>query len=152
MSSQIDIFVEGNPKPQSRPRVSVRAGRGFAYNSDSKDMKAWKEALDASLKSISFGSFGSFGGPMHVELVFRLPRPKAHYRTGKFSHLLKDSAPGDEGSRCDVDNLSKVILDKITRSGYWVDDSQVVFLSARKRWAYCESAGCEIRVIPIENK
>ena len=143
----IDIFVEGNPKPQARPRVSVRGGRGFAYNADSKEMKAWKKALDNSLKSISFGGFG---GPMHVELVFRLPRPKAHYRTGKFSHLLKNSAPGDEGSRCDVDNLSKVVLDKITRSGYWVDDNQVVFLSVRKRWAYCESAGCEIRVIPIE--
>ena len=146
----IDLFVEGNPKPQARPRVSVRGGRGFAYNADSKDMQAWKKALDAALPS--FGSFGGFGGPMHVELVFRLPRPKAHYRTGKFSHLLKDSAPGDEGSRCDVDNLSKVVLDKITRSGYWVDDNQVVFLSVRKRWAYCESSGCEIRVIPIEEK
>ena len=144
----IDLFVEGNPKPQARPRVSVRGGRGFAYNADSKDMQAWKKALDASLPS--FGSFGGFGGPMHVELVFRLPRPKAHNRTGKFSHLLKDSAPGDEGSRCDVDNLSKVVLDKITRSGYWVDDNQVVFLSVRKRWAYSEKAGCEIRVIPIE--
>lgn len=145
----IDLFVEGNPKPQSRPRVSVRAGRGFAYNADSGDMVAWKQALDSALAEIPERGLD---GPMHVELVFRLPRPKAHYRTGKFSHLLKDSAPGDEGSRCDVDNLSKVILDKITRSGYWVDDSSVVFLSVRKRWAYCESAGCEIRVIPIENK
>lgn len=118
----------------------------MAYNADSKDMKAWKNALDSALSEIPDRGLE---GPMHVELVFRLPRPKAHYRTGKFSHLLKDSAPGDEGSRCDVDNLSKVILDKITRSGYWVDDSSVVFLSARKRWAYCESAGCEIRVIPI---
>jgi crossover junction endodeoxyribonuclease RusA len=127
----------------------VRAGRGFAYNADSKDMQAWKKALDSALAEIPERGLD---GPMHVELVFRLPRPKAHYRTGKFSHLLKDSAPGDGGSRCDVDNLSKVILDKITRSGYWVDDSSVVFLSVRKRWAYCESAGCEIRVIPIENK
>jgi Holliday junction resolvase RusA-like endonuclease len=115
-------------------------------------MTAWKAALDAALKSISFGSFGSFGGPMHVELVFRLPRPKAHYRTGKFSHLLKDSAPGDEGSRCDVDNLSKVVLDKITRSGYWIDDNQVVFMSVRKRWAFEEDPGCEVRVIPIAKK
>ena len=145
----IDLFVEGNPKPQARPRVSVRAGRGFAYNADSKDMVAWKKALDSALAEIPNRGLD---GPMHVELVFRLPRPKAHYRTGKFSHLLKDSAPGDEGSRCDVDNLSKVILDKITRSGYWIDDNQVVFLSVRKRWAYSEKAGCEIRVIPIENK
>jgi Holliday junction resolvase RusA-like endonuclease len=148
----IDIFVQGSPRPQSRPRVAMRGGRAMAYNADSKDMKAWKKALDDALKSLSFGGFGGFGEPMHVELVFRLPRPKSHYRTGKFSHLLKDSAPGDEGSRCDVDNLSKVVLDKITRSGYWVDDNQVVFLSVKKRWAYCESAGCEIRVIPIENK
>ena len=146
----IDILVEGDPKPQARPRVSVRAGRGFAYNADSAAMKAWKEALDAALRPFSFP--GDFDEPMHVELVFRLPRPKSHYRSGKFSHLLKESAPGDHQSRCDLDNLSKVILDKITRSGYWVDNNQVVFMSVRKRWAYCESAGCEIRVIPIENK
>lgn len=144
----IDIFVEGNPKPQSRPRVSVRAGRGFAYNADSREMKAWKAALDDALRPFSFP--GDFEGPMHVELVFRLPRPKAHYRTGKFSHLLKDSAPGDHQSRCDLDNLSKVILDKITRSGYWVDDNQVVFMSVRKRWAFEEEPGCEVRVIPIK--
>lgn len=143
----IDLFVEGNPKPQSRPRVSVRAGRGFAYNADSGDMVAWKQALDSALAEIPERGLD---GPMHVELVFRLPRPKAHYRTGKFSHLLKDSAPGDEGSRCDVDNLSKVVLDKITRSGYWVDDNQVVFMSVRKRWAFEEDPGCEVRVIPIE--
>lgn len=143
----IDLFVEGNPKPQSRPRVSVRGGRGVAYNADSKDMQAWKKALDDALSEIPAQGLD---GPMHVELAFRLPRPKSHYRTGKFSHLLKDSAPGDHQSRCDIDNITKVVLDKITRSGYWVDDSSVVFLSARKRWAYCESSGCEIRVIPIE--
>jgi len=121
----------------------------MAYNADSGDMVKWKKALDSALAEITERGLD---GPMHVELVFRLPRPKAHYRTGKFSHLLKDSAPGDEGSRCDVDNLSKVVLDKITRSGYWVDDNQVIFLSVRKRWAYYEKAGCEIRVIPIENK
>lgn len=121
----------------------------MAYNADSKDMKAWKKALDSALSEIPDRGLD---GPMHVELVFRLPRPKAHYRTGKFSHLLKDSAPGDHQSRCDIDNVSKVVLDKITRSGYWVDDSSVVFLSARKRWAYSEPMGCEIRVIPIEDK
>jgi len=145
----IDIFVKGNPKPQARPRVSVRAGRGFAYNADSREMKAWKKSLDDALRPFSFP--GDFGGPMHVELVF-LPRPKAHYRTGKYSHLLKDSAPGDEGSRCDVDNLSKVVLDKITRSRYWLDDNQVVFLSVRKRWALEEDPGCDILVIPADEK
>ena len=146
----IDIFVEGNPKPQARPRVAMRGRRAMAYNADSKDMKAWKQALDDALRPFSFP--GDFDGPMHVELVFRLPRPKAHYRTGKFSHILKDSAPGDHQSRCDLDNISKVVLDKITRSGYWVDDSQVVFLSASKCWSDCRSGGCGIRVIPIEEK
>ena len=145
----IDLFVEGNPKPQSRPRVSVRAGRGFAYNADSKDMKAWKKALDAALAEIPDRGLD---GPMHVELAFRLPRPKSHYRTGKFSHLLKDSAPGDHQSRADLDNLAKVVLDKITRSEYWLDDNQVVSLAVTKRWNDYSTAGCGIRVIPMENK
>lgn len=145
----IDLFVEGNPKPQSRPRVSVRAGRGFAYNADSKEMKAWKKALDAELAGIPDRGLD---GPMHVELMFRLPRPKSHYRTGKFSHLLKDSAPGDHQSRADLDNLAKVVLDKITRSEYWLDDNQVISLAVTKRWNDYSTAGCGIRVIPMKNK
>jgi crossover junction endodeoxyribonuclease RusA len=145
----IDIFVEGNPKPQSRPRVSVRGGRAMAYNADSKEMQAWKKALDAELAGIPDRGLD---GPVEVTLHFHLPRPRSHYRAGKFSHLLKDSAPGDHQSRCDIDNISKVVLDKITRSGYWIDDRCVISLRATKRWSDCRSAGCEIRVIPIENK
>ena len=145
----IDLFVNGTPKPQSRPRVSVRGGRGFAYNADSKDMRAWKQALDSALSEIPARGLD---GPMHVELVFRLPRPKSHYRAGKFSHLLKDSAPGDHQSRCDIDNVTKVVLDRITRSGYWIDDSQIILLTASKCWSDCHSGGCGIKVIPIENK
>ena len=140
----IELFVQGEPKPQQRPRVSVRGGRGFAYNADSQAMKDWKQALDAALYEISDRGID---GPVEVTLRFSLPRPRSHYRTGKFSHLLKDSAPGDHQSRCDIDNISKVVLDKITRAGIWIDDSQVISLTASKRWSDCQSGGCEITII-----
>ena len=140
----IELFVAGNPKPQARPRVAMRGRRAMAYNADSQAMKDWKQSLDAALYEIPDRGLD---GPMHVELVFRLPRPKAHYRSGKFSHLLKDSAPGDHQSRCDIDNISKVVLDKITRAGIWIDDSQVISLTASKRWSDCRSGGCVITII-----
>jgi len=140
----IELFVQGEPKPQARPRVSVRAGRGFAYNADSQAMKDWKQALDAALYEISDRGID---GPVEVTLHFFLPRPKSHYRAGKFSHLLKDSAPGDHQSRCDIDNAIKVVLDRITRSGIWIDDCQVISLTASKCWSDCRSGGCEITIV-----
>ena len=140
----IELFVHGSPRPQSRPRVAIRGRRAMAYNADSKDMVAWKQALDAALYEISDRGID---GPVEVTLHFSLPRPKSHYRTGKFSHLLKDSAPEDHQSRCDIDNISKVVLDKITRAGIWIDDSQVISLTASKRWSDCRSGGCMITII-----
>jgi len=107
-------------------------------------MKEWKQALDSALSEIPERGIE---GPVEVMLHFSLPRPRSHYRAGKFSHLLKDSAPEDHQSRCDIDNISKVVLDKITRAGIWNDDCQVIQLTASKRWSDCRSGGCEITVI-----
>jgi crossover junction endodeoxyribonuclease RusA len=140
----IELFVQGSPRPQSRPRVAIRGRRAMAYNADSKDMVAWKQALDSALSEIPERGID---GSVEVTLHFSLPRPKSHYRTGKFSHLLKDSAPEDHQSRCDLDNAIKVVLDRITRSGIWIDDCQVISLTSSKRWSDCRSGGCEITIV-----
>lgn len=47
--------------------------------------------------------------PVIVYLGFAVGYKKSHYRTGRNSHLLKDSAPAFPGQ--DVDNLIKGALD-----------------------------------------
>ncbi len=60
---------------------------------------------------------------IRVQFVFWLPRPK--------SNRLR--WPSKKGR--DVDKLVRAVMDQITRSGIWADDSQVCDLRAVKRWA-----------------
>jgi Holliday junction resolvase RusA-like endonuclease len=46
----------------------------------------------------------------------------------------------------DIDNLVKLVLDAMTKAGFWKDDSQVVILKAEKRWAGNEECGISVEV------
>lgn len=43
-------------------------------------------------------------------------------------------------SRPDVDNVAKLLIDCMTKVGYWKDDSQIVKLNLRKSYSRTESA------------
>ena len=64
-------------------------------------------------------------------MVFSMPRPKSHYRTGKYSHLLKKNAPMQCITKPDIDNLVKFYLDAMTGS-FWRDDAYVCTIEASK--------------------
>ena len=104
-------------------------------------MRDWKYSIDeVMLRHADKKLEGAFA----VTLEFYLPRPKSHYRAGKFSHLLKDDAPTDHLCKGDVDNLTKTVLDQMTKMKYWKDDSQVVQLKVTKQWDDIFGAGCRI--------
>lgn len=134
--------ILGTPKPQARPRAACRNGKAFMYNPDSKAQKEWKLAIDATL---SRHANKQLDGAFEVVLEFYMPRPKSHYKSGRFSHILKDDAPLEHTSRGDVDNLCKVVLDRITKCGYWKDDSNVIYLTISKHYDDLFEAG--VRVI-----
>lgn len=69
-----------------------------------------------------------------MTLEFYVDRPKSHYRTGKYSHLLKDNAPTWHTSRADIDNYVKLVLDALNGS-YYKDDSQVCHLRTIKKYS-----------------
>lgn len=74
--------------------------------------------------------------PVEVRLMFVMPP----YKTS--SHPTH---------RADVDNLSKLPMDTMTKEGFWVDDNLVVSLLALKRFARPdEEPHTKVRVIPIE--
>lgn len=69
---------------------------------------------------------GTLTGPVALEVTFTLPRPKAHYRTGRNSHLLRDNAPHRPDRLPDLDKLLRSTMDALTAAGVWADDAQVV--------------------------
>ena len=99
------------------------------YDPSSKDKKQiW-------LQIAQFKPKRPLAGDIMLKLVFTMPRPKTHYRTGKFKHLLKDGyeAVVNHTFTPDLDNLLKLICDTIQGQDRMIcDDSQICMLQAEK--------------------
>ena len=64
-----------------------------------------------------------------------MPRPKSHYRTGKFKYKLKEKLKNLKYHTFtpDLDNLIKLISDVISgKDRFIVDDSQICIIEAEK--------------------
>lgn len=78
-----------------------------------------------------------FAPPRPMDAPFRLfitvyfPRPKSHYRKGRFSHLLKPDAPPYPTTELDVDKTKRAIFDAGSKI-IWIDDSRIVDSRIRK--------------------
>ena len=59
-----------------------------------------------------------------MEMYFTMPRPKSHYRTGKYADSLRGDAPENHTSLPDLDKLIRCVLDALTGVCYQ-DDGQV---------------------------
>lgn len=109
------LRVCGTPKAQPRPRAYVRGGSVSIYTPSVA--KAWKEDLIAG--ALEQLPRRTLEGPVRVDTIFLLPRPKRLMRKrdpeGRIPHTSKP----------DVENLYKVILDALTAAGAYVDDAQV---------------------------
>ena len=144
--STLTFQVTGEPKGQPRPRAfarkmgSVHVAR--FYDSDVAD--EWKRAVQIVVRdAATVHKWPLTLGPVSISMCFSLPRPKSH--TG--AKGLKPSAPVAHVGKPDVDNLAKLILDQLTRSGnVWRDDSQVVSLTVHKFWATGAEQGCSVSI------
>ena len=112
-----------------------RYARGFVYDPSSKDKKIAilqiKEQFDCK----------PFTSALRIKFRFYIKRPKAHFRTGKYSNELKKTAPVYPIGRIgDIDNFVKFYLDvmQIDKTVY-LDDSQVIELRATKEYDDKES-------------
>ena len=124
----IKFTIHGKPKALKRHRPSARGGY---YDPSSKDKKQiWLQIAKWKPKM-------PFAGDIMIKLMFTMPRPKNHYRTGKFKHLLKDNVPEYHSYTPDLDNMVKMICDVIQGKGRMIcDDSQICMLQAEKVWGF----------------
>ena len=119
----IKFTIIGKPIPLKRHRPSARGGY---YDPSSKDKK------NIMLQIAKFKPKQPLKGDIMLKLVFTIPRPKNHYRTGKYSHLLKDNMPEYVSARPDLDNLVKLISDVLENAKFYINDSQICRLQAEK--------------------
>lgn len=139
---EITFFAEGAPKGQPRPRAFAINGKVRMY--DPSTAEGWKNCIAGAFLHLYPSRIEPFEGPLKVTLDFRMPRPRAHFR-GK-SNELRGDAPQWHGSKPDVDNLEKAVLDALTALRIWNDDSQVTSLSTTKRYTFNCPPGCSITI------
>lgn len=72
--------------------------------------------------------------PIKCQLRFYCKRPKNHYKTGKKSNELKDSAPKYNTNSKDLDNMVKFVLDALNDKLY-VDDCQIIEITCSKLYS-----------------
>ena len=126
----ISFTITGKPKALKRHRPSARGGY---YDPSSKDKK------DIWLQIAKYKPKMPYNGDISIKLVFYMPRPKNHYRTGKYKHLLKDSCKDIvyHSKKPDLDNLVKLILDLCSGKDKMIcDDNQVCMLFAEKKYGF----------------
>ncbi|MCR3719156.1 Holliday junction resolvase RusA (prophage-encoded endonuclease) [Prauserella flava] len=126
-------------------------GNGVMVES-SKRVKPWRADIREHVLARHDGT--PLDGPIVASLVFFMPRPKSHYRTGCNAHLLRSRAPTRPTGKPDIDKLARAVLDALGSDGLniWHDDAQVVELHASKHYIFApdKKPGVLIRLNPLE--
>lgn len=138
--------VEGIPAPKGSTRAFMRPGMKHpVVISDNKRTKPWEQAVRAEAQ---IAEVKREDGPVSISLVFVFARPKGHF--GKRG--LLPSAPIAHLVKPDVDKLARAALDALTGTAF-TDDSQVVRLTAMKRYAVGdEPIGMVAEVSPLHEQ
>lgn len=151
MTDRLPFRVFGNPKPQGSKTLGAHGGM---RESAGPALAIWRQdvksaAIDA-LYDADGGRLFTPSGPIEVTIVFSLPRPRAHFGTGRNDGVLKPSAPTFHTSRPDVDKLLRSTLDALTAAGVYADDAAVSYVAATK--TYCdegEQPGAYIAIVDL---
>lgn len=125
------FYVEGLPIQQGALTCS-RNPTHKLYNTNHEKLDPWRARVTAAARN---WAHALPAGPVDVELTFSMPRPKDHYGTGRNAAVLKPSAPAYPTTKPDLDKLVRAILDALTEARVYPDDSCVVDVYARKRYA-----------------
>ena len=115
--SELVRTVEGIPAPKGSLRCSRTPAH--ALYEDNPKTKPWRKKVSAAFEGAEAADPNQ---PLDVEITFTFDRPKTTRRE------LPAVKP-------DVDKLVRTILDALEDAGVLTNDSQVVDLTARKRYA-----------------
>lgn len=117
------------PTAQARARHG-RTKSGLHMTFKSANQKANDRTLEALLAP--YAPKTPLAGPLVLEFVAALPVGKSDSRTLREAKLTGLVAPE---KKPDIDNLTKQIMDCMTRLQFWADDVQVVCLRCEKIYA-----------------
>ena len=133
-TTRLHIVARGSPAPQGSKRAfqprrkdGTPVGKPVVIESSHDRLKSWRAAVvDAALLSTGDGNVPPFDSAVIASVTFTLRRPQGHFRTGRNSHLLRDSAPLYPSSAPDHSKLLRATEDALTDAGVWKSDALAV--------------------------
>jgi len=147
---RLSFSTSGSPVPQGSKKAwynpKIRAVQ--MYEDQGVRHTTWRSMVtgDARQAMADAGYPEPFTEPVSVLLTFRFTRPANQYGTGRNVRVVKDAARLHVDRAPDIDKLTRSILDSLTQV-VWVDDGQVIALTARKQYVHrWESDGVDIVV------
>jgi crossover junction endodeoxyribonuclease RusA len=131
--------IPGTPQQQG----SKNRGRNGTMYDANRNLPAWRDTAIATLRRAAVRQWGTpapidFGVIVTARFVF--PRPKSHYRTGRYAGQLRPDAPTYKTSAPDLDKLQRALGDALTCAGILRDDALIV------RWEPVKVYGNDPRV------
>lgn len=144
------LWIPGPVPSQGSGRaiVSKATGRAVYRPSNADVLARFRADLRATLAAHpDSAQWALVGGPVRVEILAVLPRPKGHYGTGRNAGTLKPSAPRSPIRPPDADKVARAVLDALVAADMMLDDAQVIALTVGKVYAYgTQPTGTQIDV------
>jgi crossover junction endodeoxyribonuclease RusA len=154
----VSFRVFGTPGAQGSKRgwAIKKAGEytgQVAMSENSAKVSSWRTDVKKAAEEEVGDGWVPWEGPCEIAITFIFKRPKAHYRTGRNAHLLKDDAPFyvTNHSKGDIDKLFRSTFDALTAAGVWKDDALAVRVGPSQK-VYGEREGAIIRVTALSEE
>lgn len=132
--NQFKFLIPGKPIAQIRPRFSARIVNGKIISHVTRNQPEHEGYFEQMIIKQLPENFQILHGPLIISIESHFKRPKSHFRTGRYSNLLKKSAPSFPNVREDWDNLGKFVCD-VCNGLVWKDDKQIISGKVEKFYA-----------------
>ena len=143
MSWEFDCLIPGPPIGKGRPRAAQVGGHVRLYTP--KKTADWERSSALIMRNAWMRAPSD--DYCKAEIVAVFSRPKRLLRKKDSEQRLW------HGSKPDIDNVCKSVLDSLVMAGVMRDDTQVVFLVARSVYASKSEGPCvEIKLSSIDGE
>lgn len=136
MGTHLHTIVYADPAPKGSLKCIGRRGRrAHVLIDDNPRTDRFRARVSGAL---ALADPLPAASPVIVDLLFTLPRPASHYRTGRHADQLRDDAPHWPVKRSsgDLDKLVRAVLDAMQdgHNAVLPDDSQIIGIHTAKRY------------------
>ena len=143
MSWEFDCLIPGPPIGKGRPRAAKMGAHIRLYTP--KKTADWERSSALIMRNAWLRPPSD--DLCKAEIVAVFPRPKRLLRKKDSEHRLW------HGSKPDIDNICKCVLDSLVMAGVIRDDTQVVLLSASTVYASKSEGPCvEVRLSSVDEQ